>query len=137
MANARQVAVIPVRRGDDGLEVCLIRRKDAEKWGIPKGFVERGDSPEEAALNEANEEAGLKGEVQGTAIGEYEYKKRETSLTVALYVMRVSKEQKEWQEMKFRERQWFSLDAAGAKLSNHPVWPLWDRVRERLAGGFE
>ena len=137
MANARQVAVIPVRRADGELEVCLIRRKDAEKWGIPKGFVERGDSPEEAALNEANEEAGLKGEVQGTAIGEYRYEKRDTSLTVALYVMRVSKEQKEWQEMKFRERQWFSVDEAGAKLSNHPVWPLWDRVRERLAGGFD
>ena len=137
MANARQVAVIPVRRADGELEVCLIRRKDAEKWGIPKGFVERGDSPEEAALNEANEEAGLKGEVQGTAVGEYQYEKRDTSLTVALYVMRVSKEQKEWQEMKFRERQWFSVDEAGAKLSNHPVWPLWDRVRERLAGGLD
>jgi 8-oxo-dGTP pyrophosphatase MutT (NUDIX family) len=137
MANARQVAVIPVRRADGALEVCLIRRKDAEKWGIPKGFVERGDTPEEAALNEAVEEAGLEGEVQGTAIGEYEYKKRDASLTVALYVMRVSKEQKEWQEMKFRERQWFSLDEAGAMLSNHPVWPLWDRVRERLAGGFD
>ena len=136
MANARQVAVIPVRRAGGALEVCLIRRKDAEKWGIPKGFVERDDTPEEAALNEAAEEAGLKGEVQGTAIGEYEYEKRDTSLTVALYVMRVSKEQKEWQEMKFRERQWFSLDEAGAKLSNHPVWPLWDRVRERLAGGL-
>ncbi len=72
MANARQVAVIPVRRADGELEVCLIRRKDAEKWGIPKGFVERGDSPEEAALNEAIEEAGLKGEVRGTAIGEYQ-----------------------------------------------------------------
>jgi len=56
---------------------------------------------------------------------------------VALYVMRVSKEQKEWQEMKFRERQWFSLDQAGSMLSNHPVWPLWDRVRERLASGLD
>ena len=75
MANARQVAVIPVRRAGGALEVCLIRRKDAEKWGIPKGFVERGDSPEEAALNEAAEEAGLKGEVQGAAIGEYQVRK--------------------------------------------------------------
>jgi ADP-ribose pyrophosphatase YjhB (NUDIX family) len=45
----RQVAVIAVRR--NGVpELCLIRRKDSDKWGIPKGFIDPGDSPEEAAL---------------------------------------------------------------------------------------
>ena len=132
MPNAQQVAVIPVRRVDGEIEVCLIRRKDAQKWGIPKGFIERGDSPEQAALNEAEEEAGLKGEVQGSSIGTYEYEKREAALTVAVYLMQVSKEAKEWREMKFRERQWFALDEAAEMLSSHPVRPLWERVRERL-----
>ena len=56
-----QVAVIALRRTDDLVHMCLIRRKGSRKWGIPKGFVDASDTPEEAALNEACEEAGLTG----------------------------------------------------------------------------
>ena len=136
-ANAKQVAVIPVRRLDGKLEVCLIRRKDTQKWAIPKGFIDRGDSPEQAALNEAAEEAGLKGEVRGSAIGVYAYQKRDAELTVAVYLMEVSKEQKEWLEMRFRERRWFALEEAAELLSSHPVQPLWEQVHKRLARELE
>ena len=128
----RQVAVIAVRKSDSKVEVCLIRRKDTKAWGIPKGFIDRGDSPEQAALTEADEEAGLRGEIIGEAVGVYDYEKRDAVLTVAVYLMKVVKEQKEWQEMKFRERKWFTLDAAAEVLPNHPVWPLWGRITNRL-----
>ena len=130
--STRQVAVLAIRRGHDGLEVCLIRRKDSEKWGIPKGFIDRGDSPEQAALNEAFEEAGLKGHLIGDAIGTYEYKKWSAPLDVAVYVMEVQEEQEHWREIRFRERSWHSLDEAAVLLASHPVWTLWDRVKERL-----
>ena len=136
-SNTNQVAVIPVRRADGKLEVCLIRRKDTQKWAIPKGFIDHPDSPEEAALTEAAEEAGLKGEIRGSAIGVYEYEKRDAELTVAVYLMLVSTEQKEWREMRFRERRWFTLDEAADMLSSHPVRSLWDRVRERLVDRLE
>jgi 8-oxo-dGTP pyrophosphatase MutT (NUDIX family) len=131
-ATPRQVAVIAVRKSDGDVEVCLIRRKDTKTWGIPKGFIDRGDSPEQAALTEAVEEAGLRGEIVGEAVGVYDYEKRDEALTVAVYLMKVAKEQKEWLEMKFRERKWFSLDEAAEVLPNHPVWPLWGRITDRL-----
>lgn len=71
----RQVAVIAVRRDGEGVKVCLIRRKDSEKWGIPKGFIDRGDTAEQAALNEACEEAGLRGRIMGGSVGSYDYEK--------------------------------------------------------------
>jgi 8-oxo-dGTP pyrophosphatase MutT (NUDIX family) len=132
--TARQVAVIAVRRGKR-VEVCLIRRKGSQSWGIPKGFIDPGDSREQAALNEALEEAGLRGQILGNVVGTYEYEKRGAPYTVALYVMEVLKEQKDWQEMGFRERRWFLLDEAADLLASHPVHPLWDRIRERLARG--
>ena len=49
--------------------------------------------------------------------------------------MEVTEEQSAWREMRFRERQWFSLEEAASLLESHPVWPLWDRTRERLASG--
>jgi 8-oxo-dGTP pyrophosphatase MutT (NUDIX family) len=129
-----QVAVIAVRRGKK-VEVCLIRRKGSQKWGIPKGFIDPGDSPEQAALNEAFEEAGLRGQIVGRVVGLYDYKKRGDPFTVAVFLMEVLKEQKDWQEMRFRERRWFLLDEAALLLASHPVRPLWDRVRKRLAPG--
>jgi 8-oxo-dGTP diphosphatase len=38
-------------------EVCLIRVRDA--WSLPKGNVDRGETPVQAALREISEETGL------------------------------------------------------------------------------
>lgn len=35
------------------------------KWGLPKGFVDQGELPRDAALRELKEECGLDGEVIG------------------------------------------------------------------------
>ncbi len=35
------------------------------KWGLPKGFVDKGELPRDAALRELKEECGLDGEVVG------------------------------------------------------------------------
>lgn len=137
MPRTKQVAVVPVRRARRGLEVCLIRRKDTGKWGIPKGYIERGFTAEEAGLNEALEEAGLKGRMQGDAIGTYDYTKFDAALRVAVYLMEVVDEQERWLEMRFRERAWHSPDKAAALLDGHPVVALWDRVKKRLAAFAE
>jgi len=126
----RQAAVIPLRRGDpSGVQVCLIRRKGSSKWGIPKGFIDRGDSPQQAALTEAYEEAGLSGQLLGESIGTYEYKKWGRSLTVAVFLMDVREEHSSWKERRFRERRWLPMDAAFTRLEDHRVQPLLDRVR--------
>ncbi|GAC1338361.1 MAG: hypothetical protein NVSMB29_04060 [Candidatus Dormibacteria bacterium] len=48
---------VVVRRTGAGWEVCLIRLGQA--WSLPKGWVEPGESPEQAALREVAEETGL------------------------------------------------------------------------------
>jgi len=131
----RQAAVIPVRRGADGtVQVCLIRRKESgKKWGIPKGYIESGGDWMQAALTEAQEEAGLDGRVLGGLIGTYEYQKGSLPLTVAVYVMEVLEERSTWREMHWRERRWHSLEEAGQLLKGHGVWSLYDRIRPSLA----
>lgn len=124
--------MIPVCHTARGVEVCLIRRKDSASWGIPKGFIDPGDTAEEAALTEAYEEAGLEGALLGDPIGTYQYKKWNVQLTVAVYVMDVRVEEPAWDEMTFRERRWCSFDESRALLANHPVRHLLDAVRERL-----
>ena len=71
----QQAAAIPIRRRGDDLQVCLIRKRLAGSWGIPKGTVDSGETHESTALNEAWEEAGLRGRLVGDSLGTYKYKK--------------------------------------------------------------
>lgn len=129
-----QAAVIPFRANGKKLEICLIRKKGSKrKWGIPKGFIARGDTAKEAALKEAVEEAGLRGRIFGDQIGRYEYHKWGTTLEVTVYLMEVKREEDEWDESDFRERHWTSLRAATTLLARHPVQSLLSTVKGRLS----
>jgi phosphohistidine phosphatase len=128
----QQAAAIAIRRNGDTFEVCLIRKRRSKSWGIPKGLVDPGDTHEETALNEAWEEAGIKGRLLGDAVGTYEYEKWYTTFVVAVYVMEVLEEHDEWQEADIRERRWTSFGEAASLLINHPVRPLLDRAEDAL-----
>ena len=130
---AEQAAVIPIKGSGKELQVCLIRRKTSPSWGIPKGMVDPGETHEATALNEAWEEAGLKGRL-GQPLGAYKYSKWGLRLSVAVYVMHVAVEADDWEEDRIRERRWASFAEAVWLLSEHPVWPLLDRVRLTVAG---
>jgi phosphohistidine phosphatase len=134
-AFPEQAAAIPIRRVGRGLQICVIRRKDASRWGIPKGLVDPGATHEDTALNEAWEEAGIKGRLLGEAIGTYRYRKWGTRLTVAVYVMELVQQAPSWEESAFRERRWVPFAEAGVLLANHPVAPLLDRAHTLVTVG--
>jgi 8-oxo-dGTP pyrophosphatase MutT (NUDIX family) len=134
MATVRrpqQAATIAIRRKGRAIEVCLIRRRGSYTWGIPKGTIDPGYTPEETALNEAWEEAGLEGRLLGNAIGTYEYEKWYTTLRVAVFVMEVVEEHAEWLESDIRVRRWTSLAQASSLLAEHPARPLLNKAASR------
>ncbi len=51
------------RRRGRRVEVALISVGEQNRWQLPKGLVGRGESPEEAALREVEEETGLACEI--------------------------------------------------------------------------
>ena len=48
------------RRGPGGPEALLIHRPRYDDWSFPKGKLKRGESDEEAALREVEEEVGVR-----------------------------------------------------------------------------
>jgi 8-oxo-dGTP pyrophosphatase MutT (NUDIX family) len=50
---------IVFRRADDGVTRYLLIRDSYDNWGFPKGHLEDGESPAEAARRETTEETGL------------------------------------------------------------------------------
>jgi 8-oxo-dGTP pyrophosphatase MutT (NUDIX family) len=59
-----QAGAVVYRRGDDGFRVLLVRaRKNPTDWIFPKGHIEEDENPAQAAVREAEEEAGVTGRV--------------------------------------------------------------------------
>ena len=64
--------VIFRKTSTNGFEIALVAVKHGSIWCLPKGIVEKGESPEEASVREVKEETGLSGRVIGK-IGNISY----------------------------------------------------------------
>lgn len=112
-----QSAVIPYQLDDESLKLLLITNRKCKRWVLPKGVVETNMSPAESAELEAFEEAGIKGNVFSTPIGDYQYHKWGGICTVKVFLMEIVEILKVWPESEMRHRIWVSAEEA-EKLVN-------------------
>ncbi|MFC1654128.1 NUDIX hydrolase [Patescibacteria group bacterium] len=47
------------RKTEDGVEFLIGKHSGYHKWVLPKGLIESGETPEEAAVREVKEETGI------------------------------------------------------------------------------
>ncbi len=127
-----QATAIPYRRQGPWLEFCLITTSQGLRWGFPKGIIEPGQTPEEAALQESLEEAGIRGQIEGEPLGGYEYSKWGRTLRVQAFLMQVTQVDEHWLEAHFRRRAWCSFEEARSRLDRPPLRQLLATARERL-----
>ena len=62
-AEVKAAGGIVWRRGAGGVEVAIVHRPHRGDWSLPKGKLDPGESFEEAALREVEEEIGLRCEL--------------------------------------------------------------------------
>jgi 8-oxo-dGTP pyrophosphatase MutT (NUDIX family) len=117
MARAlRQAAVIPYRIRKNRVEIALVTTLSGKRWIVPKGSVDDGERPRDAATREAEEEAGLLGVVTRKPLGRYRYENDDVTCRVDVYAMRVTTALDRWDEHKLRRRRWVRVDDAEERL---------------------
>src|SRR5215510_14517303 len=112
----QQAAVIPYRIRKERIEVALVTTSTGKRWIVPKGSVDEGERPRDAAIREAEEEAGLLGVVGQKPLGRYHQVNGQGHCRVDVYAMRVTSVLDKWLEAKFRRRRWMRLLDAAARL---------------------
>ena len=131
-----QSAVIPYRIRDDRLQVLVITSSKKNHWVVPKGIHDPGLTAQESAAKEAEEEAGIFGDVETQAVGQYRQEKWGAACTVTVYPMRVTAmvEDADWDES-HRERQWVDPHLAARQLKSPELADLVRSFAARHATG--
>jgi len=121
----QQAGVIAFRNSGEALQVLLITSRRTGRWVIPKGGIEKGMTAAEAALREAYEEAGLRGTLSDSPLGNFTYGKRSHGAVipaiVEVFAMQVEKELKNWPERAERRLKWVSIPHAIRLVHDHGI----------------
>ena len=131
-----QAGVLAYRILKGKVQVQLITSRETGRWIIPKGNIDAGSTPAQAASREAYEEAGVKGSiVSSIPLGMYTYLKKLRSgethtAKVEVYLLYVEKHLKKWPEKRERTLAWVSITEAMGLVEEPGVVPLLARLRE-------
>jgi 8-oxo-dGTP pyrophosphatase MutT (NUDIX family) len=125
-----QAGAVVYRKDDKGVRILLVRaRRNPEDWIFPKGHVERGESAEEAAVREAEEEAGVTGRVVSALDPPVSFTQDDRRLEVRYFLVEFQGEVKPKER---REQAWLPPRDALKRLTHESARSLLARALVRL-----
>ena len=132
----QQVAALPYRYRSNGkIDFLIITSRRTKRLIVPKGWPMDGKPDRIAAAIEADEEAGVRGNIGHQPIGSFSYMKDIDDIlvpvTATVFPLRVKKVKSRWKESASRKRKWMSAAKAAMVLSDRGLADL-----VRLAGAM-
>ena len=119
-----QFAALCYRLRKGKLQVLMITSRGSKRWIVPKGWPMDGRTPAASAVQEAWEEAGVRGQSDGRCLGIFSYSKEAEDLgalpcLAMVYAVQVEALADDYPEAGQRERKWMSRKKA-ARLVDEP-----------------
>ena len=111
-------AVLRRQRETGDYEYAVVHRLRYDDWSLPKGKVDPGESDEQAALREVEEETGVRGEL-GQELGTVRYTDRKRRpKQVRYWLMDTARDRSEFvPNQEIDDLRWYSAADAGKLLS--------------------
>src|SRR5689334_22337766 len=117
-----------------GLEILLISKRRAHKWGIPKGRLVPHLSFADNAAKEAFEEGGVIGRISPDAVGVFRAQKQADNqlapvvIEVWVYLLEVTDICQKWPEKGKRQTRWVSCETAACQLREPALAQICHRL---------
>lgn len=115
---------VAFRKINDNVEIALISVGEEGRWQLPKGLVGKNESPEEAAVREVQEEAGIETELLET-IDEIDYwfyatrggRRMRIHKFVKFFLLRHKAGDPKYHDQEVNEARWVHIDEAHRMLA--------------------
>jgi len=131
-AQVKAAGGVVWRRGDDGLELAVVHRPRYDDWSLPKGKLDPGESWEEAALREVEEEIGLRCRL-GPELDPVRYTDRKGRAKAVRYWLMEPESIRDFEPNdEVDEMRWLGPDEAAAALTYPHDAELVREAAERL-----
>ena len=131
--EVRAAGGVAWRRSANGPEIVVVHRPRYDDWSLPKGKLDEGETFEQAALREVEEETGLRCSL-GQYLGETSYRDRKQRLKVVRYWAMEAGDGEFSPDDEVDEARWATPDAALELLTYDFDRALVQRAAEELAG---
>jgi 8-oxo-dGTP diphosphatase len=140
----RQVSAggVIFRKNDSLVEIALIAVKRGQVWCLPKGIIDKGESPEMAAVREVSEETGLQGRII-EKLGEINYwyyiKEEEARCRKTVHFFLIEYESGDTSQHDFEVDlvSWFPIDDALKKASYKGEREMVEKAKEILKSNIK
>ena len=106
-----------VHPGEHGTEVLLVHRPRYDDWSFPKGKLDPGETHEEAAVREVEEETACRGELGAELAGTSYTDAKGRPKTVRYWTMELSTRERFVANDEIDEVEWVGLEKAAERLS--------------------
>lgn len=136
-SGTRQSGALPYAYINGNLHFMIVTTRRSGRWIFPKGGVKSGFTPWDSAALEAEEEAGVAGDISERPIGEYHVRVGPDAalMTVDIYPLEVTRQYDQWREKGQRLRHWATLPEAQRLLGEPVLCELAEKLARQLMSG--